>query len=190
MPAIIIKNPNPNQLDEFVMLEIQGDLELRGDKMTSDGRFIGELWIVLFSSLFKKKLMSFAGDLLYNKYGNPVSNWRVFFQAFSLNDTHHAIQILIVGSHVLFGKEKALENGFAVIKKVSKADGSEDEKRFDETIINESTPNASVSILESTVNVENRTKPQIEYQVQAVIRKKLIFQQRPRPIISNLPKSN
>jgi hypothetical protein len=115
---------------------------------------------------------------------------RVFFQAFSLNDTHHAIQILIVGSHVLFGKEKALENGFAVIKKVSKADGSEDEKRFDETIINESTPNASVSILESTVNVENRTKPQIEYQVQAVIRKKLIFQQRPRPIISNLPKSN
>jgi hypothetical protein len=43
MPAIIIKNPNPNQLDEFVMLEIQGDLELRGDKITSDGRFIGKL---------------------------------------------------------------------------------------------------------------------------------------------------
>ncbi|KAG5671470.1 hypothetical protein PVAND_001665 [Polypedilum vanderplanki] len=151
MPAIIIKNPTPNKLDEYVMLEIQGDLELRSDKMISDGRFIG--------------------DLLYNKYGNPI---------------------LIVGHHILFGKEKKLDNnGFAVIKKVSIADDEDEKKRrFDETIINETVANASISVLDSTINVENRTKPQVEYQVLAVIKKKLVFNQRPRPIISNLPKSN
>ena len=66
----------------------------------------------------------------------------------------------------------------------------EEEIKFDETIINDSQPNMSFSILDTTVNVENRSKPQVEYKVLAIIKKMLLFNQRPRPIISNVPKTN
>lgn len=82
-----------------------------------------------------------------------------------------------------------------MIQKIPKQLNNDDEEveeeiRFDETIINDSQPNVSLSILDTTVNVENRSKPQVEYKVLALIKKKLLFNQRPRPIISNVPKTN
>lgn len=52
---IVVKNPNKtNQLDEFVMLELQGDIECREDELSDlTGQFVG--------------------DLLYNKFAQPVS---------------------------------------------------------------------------------------------------------------------
>ena len=74
-------------------------------------------------------------------------------------------------------------------------DEEEDEVRaphkFDSSVVPDDTvPNASFSILDTTVNIENRTKVQVEYRVKALIKKKLVFSQRPRPIVSNLPKCN
>lgn len=74
-------------------------------------------------------------------------------------------------------------------------DEEEDEvrvpRKFDaSTVPDDTIPNASFSILDTTVNIENRTKIQVEYRVKALIKKKLVFSQRPRPIVSNLPKSN
>lgn len=55
MPAILIKTNNPK---EYVVVEIQGDLEYRSDREKCEGKFIG--------------------DLLFNKYGNPVRNYFIF----------------------------------------------------------------------------------------------------------------
>lgn len=93
-----------------------------------------------------------------------------------------------------------MEKPFAVIEKVPKSDlmeiDEDDEEpvmtpKFDSTIVPDDTvPNVSFSILDTTVNIENRTKPQVEYHVKAFIKKKIIFNQRPRPIVSNVPKTN
>lgn len=58
MPAIILKNPQDNgksSIPEYLMLELQGDLECRLTEELQDcsGKFVG--------------------DLIYNKYGHPVS---------------------------------------------------------------------------------------------------------------------
>lgn len=52
---IVVKNPDKtNKLDEFVMLELQGDIECREDELSDlTGQFVG--------------------DLLYNKFAQPVS---------------------------------------------------------------------------------------------------------------------
>lgn len=51
---IVVKNPNPGQLDEYLMLEIQGDLENRYEDIKDcSGKFVG--------------------DVLFNKFGHPVS---------------------------------------------------------------------------------------------------------------------
>ncbi|CAO1430113.1 unnamed protein product [Diamesa serratosioi] len=140
---IVIKNPNPGALDEYLMIEIQGDLESRYDTNCS-GKFVG--------------------DLLYNKYGHPI---------------------LIVGHHILFGKEQKMEKPFVLLEKVALA--QEEDLNESVTI---SQMDKSVSFLDSTINIENRTKSKVEYNVRALIKKKLIFKSRPRPIIANLPKPN
>lgn len=92
-----------------------------------------------------------------------------------------------------------MERPFAVIEKVQKHESMEVDEddepiktpKFDSTIVPDDTiPNASFSILDTTVNIENRSKPHVEYHVRAFIRKKIIFNQRPRPIVSNIPKTN
>lgn len=57
-------------------------------------------------------------------------------------------------------------------------------EKVERTVVDDSQPNQSFSILDSTINIENRTKAEVEYQVRAVIKKKLVFSQRPRPIIN------
>lgn len=57
----------------------------------------------------------------------------------------------------MYGTEKKLEKPFAVIEKVEKTEV----ENHDDSIIADSQPNMSFSILDNTVNIENRTKSQV-----------------------------
>ena len=76
-------------------------------------------------------------------------------------DSGHS-PVLIIGHHILYGKVITLDNPLVIMKKEF---GQEEAEEKDETGRN------------STV-----------YHVQSIIRKKLLFKTRPKPIIANVPK--
>ena len=73
-----------------------------------------------------------------------------------------------------------MDKPLAVIEKVNRAEN------LDDSMANCS--QLDKSLLDSTINIQNRTKVRVQYDVRALIKKKLVFKQRPKPIIANVPK--
>lgn len=84
-----------------------------------------------------------------------------------------------------------MEKPFAVLEKfVRDVDPAEvDEMAIDlnQTTNLDSTINRTV--LDSTIAIEHKSQTTTEYRVRAIVRKKLIFKIRPKPIIANVAKT-
>lgn len=67
---------------------------------------------------------------------------------------------------------------------------NKDDSIDDTILLNEShqqQPHNNTTVLDTTVGIENKTKVRTEYTVRAIVKKKLIFKTRPKPIIANVP---
>ncbi|XP_058459262.1 chromosome transmission fidelity protein 8 homolog [Malaya genurostris] len=153
---VYIKNPNPDgDIEEWCIVELQGDLEVRGDRVMA-GQFIG--------------------DLIYNKYGQPI---------------------LIIGHHILHGRLQKIDKPLLVIEKTDLSAKSSNVDEVDETMLDVSQvshldstiASSNRTVLDSTLAVEHKTIPKTEYIVRAVVKHKVLFKARPKPIIANVAKN-
>lgn len=84
-----------------------------------------------------------------------------------------------------------MDKPFAVLEKIVR-DATVDETEENASDLNRTTnmdTSINRTVLDSTIAIEHKSTTTTEYRVQAIVRKKLIFKTRPKPIIANVAKA-
>jgi chromosome transmission fidelity protein 8 len=112
-------------------------------------------------------MIEMQGDLESRNKERPVDGQFIG----DLHFTKEGVPIMIIGHHILYGKVQDLDRPMVAARKTEKRTSSK------------------ISDEDELMDLEAELETNIEYTVQSVIRKKIIFKTRPKPIIANLPKS-
>lgn len=129
-------------LNDWAIIEMQGDLESRVGDVQLEGKFVG--------------------DLHFTKADHTP--------------------VLIIGHHILYGKVVKLDKPLVIMEKSQKQSKS---SKKDSEALNQS-ENGDIAMDMDNDGSEGSTET--IYNVRAIIRKKLLFKSRPKPIIANVPK--
>jgi chromosome transmission fidelity protein 8 len=95
-----------------------------------------------------------------------------------MGDLHFSsdgVPILILGNHVLYGKAITLEKPYVLLTKLRTSNSCNNELLMKDLDDDDDKSDMNVSM--------NETKSMVTYFVKAVIKRKLLFNKRPRPIV-------
>lgn len=101
-------------------------------------------------------IIDLQGDLKFERIDNPDNQ-----VIGDLHFTRDGVPILIIGIHVLHGKELPLDKPLIVLERHRDTEDG---------------------------TIEGEAVARTEYFVKAIVRKKLLFKSRPKPIVTNVPK--
>lgn len=79
-----------------------------------------------------------------------------------------------------------MEKPFAVLEKCFREPVEDNEMNVDDVNLNRT---ANQTILDTTIAIDHKSRPTTEYRIRAIVRKKLVFKTRPKPIISHVAKT-
>lgn len=82
-----------------------------------------------------------------------------------------------------------MEKPFAVLEKVVRDADPTDVEEMDLNQTANLDTTANRTVLDSTIAIEHKSQTTTEYRVRAIVRKKLVFKTRPKPIIANVAKT-
>lgn len=82
-----------------------------------------------------------------------------------------------------------MDKPYAVLEKCVRVNDDFDANQDDPNRTADLNATANRTVLDSTIAIEHKSQTTTEYQVQAIVRKKLVFKTRPKPIIANVAKT-
>lgn len=143
-------------MDEWSIIELQGDLEVNSGEGLAN-KLLGDLHFTKEASQQQQKNTK---RISFNKI--KIIFFFFFFCLVNLKGT----PMLIIGHHILYGKVVNLDKPLLVLKK------NKNDKHIVETIDN-------------NIEMLDNPTPNTEYLIQAIVKRKLLFNKRPRPIVVN-----
>ncbi|MED6250842.1 hypothetical protein ATANTOWER_011842 [Ataeniobius toweri] len=171
---------------EWLLVELQGEMVSRHNSGLA-GNVMGDLLYTKERWLCKKGADEL--DLVSNGYlqreavpiitlhQNGLTCRKLLLRILQLEEqfsesSFTGVPVLIVGHHILYGKMVKLEKPFAVLTKHS---GHSQDSNTD-------------GVSQVTMETDQPASSSTSYSVSALIKRKLIFKTRPKPIITNVPK--